>query len=169
MSSERTISDVESLFRKLERTFYRRPQYGSDQLDWVFDCAVTAWHLVDWIAHTKPGMTLRDVQSDLKTRCPQLVVCEQIANGAKHLVLGNPRLQGFDVTKHVQLGNHHVGVSKVGSPSDGPFNIEATTAVMVTDREGTTWEAMMLFLHVMTFWQRELNVPVGEVARVRPV
>jgi RNAse (barnase) inhibitor barstar len=42
MTPPRSIDSAEALYRKLERTFDRRTTYGEDQLDWVFDVAVTA-------------------------------------------------------------------------------------------------------------------------------
>jgi len=50
VTQQRLIDSPEALYRKLERTFDRRPAYGEHQVDWVFDFAVTAWHLVDWVA-----------------------------------------------------------------------------------------------------------------------
>ena len=30
--------------------FNRQADYGEHQVDWVFDLAVTAWHMADWVA-----------------------------------------------------------------------------------------------------------------------
>ena len=79
-----TIDTPEALFAKLERTFERRVAYGDDQLDWVFDFCVSAWHLVDWVAkHRYPTdpSALKTLQDDLRNRSPQLAVCEQVCNG----------------------------------------------------------------------------------------
>ena len=81
MIYQKSISNPEELYRKLERTIYRRPTYGENQVDWVFDFAITAWHLVDWTNEVNK-MKLQDPQNQLKTKCPELAVCEQICNGA---------------------------------------------------------------------------------------
>lgn len=71
------IDSAEALFRKLERTFHRRPAYGEEQLDWVFDTSITAWHIVDWVAQ-ETGQAVGAVQTMMKAKCPELVVCEQL-------------------------------------------------------------------------------------------
>ena len=53
MAHQQSIESAEDLFRKLERTFDRRQAYGEYQVDWVFDLAITAWHLVDWVARER--------------------------------------------------------------------------------------------------------------------
>jgi hypothetical protein len=157
MTPQRLINSAEALFRKLQRTFVRRPTYGDHQVDWVFDCAVTAWHLVDWFAKEK-GLDLGSTRARLKTMCSELGVCEQICNGAKHLVLDDPKLKPFDVTRDVKGTDHLSGIQRNVSASDLPVDIVLTPVVSVSDKDGKSWDAIELFHAVMRFWQVELGL-----------
>ena len=157
MTTQVSIDDTKSLYQKLVRSFERRALYGESQVDWVFDMAVTAWHLVDW--HAKEiGVSLEVVQKRLKDACPDLAVCEQICNGAKHLVLSNPNLKPFDVTSDVYQTDDRTGISRsniVGGETN--VDIFMTPVVQVKDRLGRTSEAIDLFRKVVAFWQKELG------------
>ena len=166
MIPQRAIDSPEALYRKLERTFHRRPEYGQHQVDWVFDFAVTAWHLVDWIARESKAGGKTGIQAEqqrLKNQCPELAVYEQICNGAKHLVLDNPKLKPFNVAADVQGTNDLRGIKMNILPGDGvSHDIVLTPAVSITDRNHKNWDALELFHRVLTFWQRELGLPVQQ-------
>lgn len=88
MPQATTINTPEALFAKLERTFERRVAYGDDQLDWVFDFCIVAWHLVDWVAISRAptdANAVKKLQDDVRNRSPALGVCDKVCNGAKHL------------------------------------------------------------------------------------
>jgi hypothetical protein len=159
MTPEPAIDSAEALCRKLERTFHRRPAYGDHQVDWVFDFAVTAWHLVDWIAEKKKA-NVKAIQAQLKEKCPALSVCEQICNGAKHFVLDNPQLKPFSVAKDVQCTDGSAGISRFNvAAGDKNVDIVLTKIVSITDKDGKSWQAMQLFLTILFFWQDELGLP----------
>jgi hypothetical protein len=160
MTPQRSIDSAEALCRKLERTFYRRSDYRENQVDWVFDVAVTAWHLVDWVAKER-NAELKATQKQLKKKCPELAVCEQVCNGAKHLVLDNPHLKHFDVATGVRGTDGLVGISRTDLiPGDGKSHtIVLTPQVGITDKDGTRWEAVVLFRKVLFIWQDELGLP----------
>jgi hypothetical protein len=157
MTSQQSIDDTKSLYQKLVRSFERRPLYGESQVDWVFDMAVTAWHLVDWHAK-ETGVNLGVAQKRLKKACPDLAVCEQICNGAKHLVLDDPNLKPFDVTSDVYRTDDLMGISR-SNVVGGETNVDIilTPVVQVRDRLGRTSEAIDLFRKVVAFWQKELG------------
>lgn len=163
MTLQRSIDSTGALFRKLERTFDRRAQYGQNQVDWVFDFAVTAWHLVDWAAtEAKAGgkTSVQAAQQRLKNLCPELAVCEQVCNGAKHFVLDNPRLKPFNVGADVRGTNDLIGTKRNIVAGDGmSHDVILTPVVVVTDKDGTSWEALELFRRVLFFWQGELGLP----------
>jgi hypothetical protein len=163
MTPQRSIDSAEALCRKLERTFYRRSAYGEHQVDWVFDVAVTAWHLVDWVARERNAGGRSDVQTtqaQLKSRCPELVVCEQVCNGAKHCVLDNLQLKPFNVAADVRGTDDLAGISKMNLVGgDENVDIVLTPAVWITDRDGNSWQAIDLFRRVLSFWQDELGLP----------
>lgn len=155
-----TVSTPLELLAKLERTFWRRVNYGDDQLDWAFDFAVTAWHLVDWLA-AETGTKLGAMQLSCKDDCPPLAVCEQLCNGYKHFELNNPKLQGFRVDKDVVQSAGRAGVSRPGLAGSGDFSITLTPQVLVTDRSGTTWDALTLFIDVVRYWRTKLDPGSG--------
>lgn len=157
MTVPRSIDTADALYRKVERTFYRRAVYRDDQLDWVFDVAVTAWHLVDWVAKER-GTTLRSTQNGLKTKCPALAVCEQVCNGAKHFNRGGRHLQGFNVGTDVYVTEHLAGVSKLAIWPGDNADVVLTPAVWITDKDGKSWDAIDVFTKVVLFWQRELSI-----------
>ena len=165
MTPQRSIETTEELYRKFERTFARRPAYGQHQVDWVFDCAVTAWHLVDWVArdlHAGGKSTVRDTQDRLKAQCPELFVCEQVCNGAKHFVLDNEQLKPFNVAQDVRGTSDLKGIRLNVVPGDGQsHDVILTPMVLITDRNRNSWEAIALFHRVLSFWQRELGVPAN--------
>jgi len=156
MSQIRSINDVKSLFQKLVRSFERRTQYGESQVDWVFDVAVTAWHIVDWYAK-EANEDIGTTKQRVKKACPELAVCEQICNGAKHLTLTDPKLSPFDITTGVHQTDDLKGIVMNVTPGDTNVDIVLTPLVMVTDRSGTQWEAIELFRKVIAFWQHELH------------
>ena len=157
MSYQISIGNPNELYRKLERTFNRRPNYGENQVDWVFDFAITAWHLVDWINEYNQKQ-LRDTQNQLKIKCPELIVCEQICNGAKHLNLNNPLLTPFDITTNVQATNDLIGIVLDVRASDSPVDIILTPAILIYDKDGNSWQALELFRKILFFWKVELNI-----------
>ena len=161
MSKQRSIDNPEALFRKLERSFYRREAYGDNPIDWVFDVAVTAWHLVDWVARERSGHqapAVQATQDQLKARCAELAVCEQVCNGAKHFILGNPKLAPFSVAGDVRATDDRIGISRDVVPGVESVDVILTPLVRITDRDGQTWEAIDLFHKVLAFWRAELGL-----------
>jgi hypothetical protein len=65
----------------------------------AFNCAVTAWHVTDWLwqdisAALKSDLQVnqcKEFQDYVRSACPALNLCHEIANGSKHcLVERNP-------------------------------------------------------------------------------
>lgn len=158
-SYQKFISTPEELFSKLDRTYHRRPSYGDFQIDWVFDCAVAAWHIIDWINGFNKK-NLKPLQQQYKLKCPELVVCEQLCNGAKHLSLTDPNLVPFDISKNVQGTSNLAGISKPFKLEEKITRIEiiVTTDVIITDKDGNTWQAINLFNRIIAFWEKELKI-----------
>lgn len=162
MSDQRlhTIDSLGMLYQKLERTFDRRPFYGEHQLDWVFDMAVTAWHMVDWYAiETKKD--IKEVKTYLISKCPELEICSYICHGFKHRVLDDPKMMGFDVTKQVvQANSRAISLERVlehlVKQKKNSFDIIMTPAVKVVNEENDI-QALTLFSNIIRFWHHELN------------
>lgn len=158
-SFQKSISTPEELYYKLERTYNRRPSYGDYQIDWVFDCAVAAWHIIDWVTGLNKK-NLKALQEHYKSKCPELSVCEQICNGAKHLTLTDPNLIPFNISKDVQGTQNLSGISKPFELKEKTINIEVivTSDVIITDKDGNNWHAINLFSRVLLFWENELKI-----------
>jgi hypothetical protein len=77
---------------------------SDDRRDAAINCAITAWHMTDWAwvaiaandRHNLEVAALLGVQGHQLTRddlvkwaiseCPELVICQAICNGSKHVV-----------------------------------------------------------------------------------
>lgn len=156
MMPEPSIDNTQSLFQKLERSFERRPLYGEYQLDWVFDTAVTAWHLVDWYSNEN-GKDLATVRAQFINACPALAVCWQICNGSKHLMLDDPKLKPFNVKTDVFQTEELKGIRRNVFPGETHADIVLTPVVRVTDKNRSVWEVIELFRTVLAFWEKELS------------
>jgi hypothetical protein len=50
-----------------------------------FNCAVTAWHITDWLwRECDEEQTLAEFQQEMIQKCPALLSCRYIANASKH-------------------------------------------------------------------------------------
>ncbi len=156
MLSQKSIENTTELYRKLERTFDRRPVYGEHQIDWVFDFAITAWHMVDWISAINK-LDLKETQEQFRIKCPELVVCEQICNGAKHFVLNDKKLKPFNVATDIQGSKDLMGIRTNVIPDEESVDVILTPAVLINDKDGNPWQAITLFQKVLSFWQSFLN------------
>lgn len=156
---QKSISTPEEFYFKFERTFNRRSSYGDNQIDWVFDCSIAAWHLIDWLNGSNKK-NLKVLQQQYKSKCPELSVCEQICNGAKHLTLTNPNLTPFNISRDVKGTSNLTGISKPFKLGEKAINVEVvvTSDVIITDKYGNTWRAINLFRRILFFWEKELNI-----------
>lgn len=89
---------VHDIFRKLHREKQRFEKAGpdnagrNDQVDAAINFAITAWHMTDWVWERHKDALgkylnvngLREFQDKLRQLCPDLAVCDVIANAAKH-------------------------------------------------------------------------------------
>lgn len=56
----------------------------------ALNCAMTAWHLTEWIYNEynqSTSVKLPQFQSSLKQQCPSLQIMHDLANGTKHYLL----------------------------------------------------------------------------------
>jgi hypothetical protein len=86
---------AQDMFRKLHREKRRFEQTEADrrdQVDAALNFCVTAWHLTDWVwgiheraVRTASGArSLGRFQEWIGKQCPELAVCDVIANAIKH-------------------------------------------------------------------------------------
>ena len=69
----------------------------------ALNCAMTAWHIIDWIAIQK-GITkseLKKFKEDFKSKCSSLEIMQDLCNGTKHCQINNytPRVKNTE--KHI--------------------------------------------------------------------
>lgn len=95
----------QDLFAKLRReiarleaaTLHQSPEHRH-QSDMAFNCAVTAWHLVDWtwqfrhqeqsiVAKIPSNFNFQDFHALVRNECEALDICHEIATGVKHVRL----------------------------------------------------------------------------------
>ena len=86
---------VHDVFGKLHREKQRFESAGSgfeglrNQIDAAINFAITAWHMTDWACRWKEKEQfnkdkLHRFQCEVRRQCPDLAVCDVIANAAKH-------------------------------------------------------------------------------------
>ena len=89
---------VHDVFRKLWREKRRFQSAGStnegraDQVDAILNFAITAWHMTDWVWKRHENKMRDEFQVNNQKEfsvamaqcCPELAVCDVLANAAKH-------------------------------------------------------------------------------------
>ena len=84
------IQSPKDFFNKLVEDFdeFKKSDNSSRS---ALNCAMTAWHLTDWIYHNyglnKKFSKLKNYQAHIKELCPSLQVIHDIANGSRHFKL----------------------------------------------------------------------------------
>jgi hypothetical protein len=92
------VRSIQDNFRKLHREKRRFEGAGSDQqgmsdkVDAAINFAITAWHMTDWVWVQREDKLRRhfdvdckrEFQNEMRRQCPDLAVCDVIANAAKH-------------------------------------------------------------------------------------
>jgi hypothetical protein len=92
---------LEKLRWEMDNLDFRQPYDIAVCQYQMFNCAVTAWHVTDWLwqdispelrgklSNTKgePLNKFEDFQKYVREACPALKLCQQVANGSKHTVL----------------------------------------------------------------------------------
>jgi len=84
------IKTSADFLKKLKEDF---AEYRSDKTSarHALNCAMTAWHLSEWIYHEfnfdKTFKKVSDFQEDVKNKCRSLIIMHDISNGSKHFEL----------------------------------------------------------------------------------
>jgi hypothetical protein len=130
----------------------------------AFNCAVTAWHLADWVwqsandeqramleerlAFKRTGnerTSLHAFNDALGKDFPQLAACREFANGSKHFLLNNPK-EGFQA---------EAGYAFVVEPGTGRFRGEAMLQLHV-HLPNQNMSAMVFFNSLLVYWNNIL-------------
>ena len=102
---------------------------------------------------------MQKAQETFKSKVPELAVCEQVCNGAKHFQLDNPNLKPFNVATDVRATDDLAGITRDFVPvEDEHMDVILTPVVSITDKEGLAWTGINLFHRVLRFWQTELGL-----------
>lgn len=98
------IVSAQDFFRKLEEDYRDFTKDVTSSRN-AINCALTAWHLTDWIYNQFPNLgfsSLYKFQENIKVQCPSLQIMHDISNGSKH----------YTLTKHqpeIKNTEHHRG------------------------------------------------------------
>jgi hypothetical protein len=114
----------------------------------ALNCAMTAWHLTDWIYNEFNNMfhnqfpTLPLFQQDIKRQCPSLQIMHDLANGSKHYLL-----------------TRHQPIVKETNLHEGPFSREFSREFDTTTLEMELNDGTKIYFEdeiekVINFWRQ---------------
>ena len=130
----------------------------------AFNFAVTAWHLCDWIWHSWAKEEQKQVMANLdpkvqatsgnflgtmSQRCRELRICQQIANGSKHM-----KYERADDTIKAALKWKYIAREARNSRGEElPGSFVYSLLVVDNDRQR---DAIEVFQTVLQFWNQQL-------------
>ncbi len=132
-------------FRKLKEDFndYQEDTTSSRK---AINCAMTAWHLSDWIYNefinipSNSFSKLEGFQADLKRLCPSLQIMHDITNGSKHHTL----------TRHkTQIDNTHLHIGPFSKVFSREFD---QTSLDIEMKDGSRKYFEDEIVEVVKFW-----------------
>ncbi len=137
------------------------------QADHAFNCAVTAWHITDWmhVAQLRTASvnskSLGNFQKQLIDDCFELGICKDLANGSKHFKIDKPDKSIVSKT----LNKKTVGggiLQPVVQPILGPvvssvFGGYQVLEVQVLLKNGANIKASLFFKAVHKYWRQFLS------------
>ncbi len=158
------MRSVHDIFRKLGREKQRfekaelNGEGRADQVDAAINFAITAWHVTDWVwgQHEQALREhfdvndLRGFQNEMRRQCPDLAVCDVIANAAKHGGTAHerenrPEIETILVADSVTEGT--AGVELIAAPARRQWSLEIEV-------DGTRVEPIELFNRIFRFWHK---------------
>ena len=154
------MRSAHDIFRKLYREKQRFEKAGSDnegrknQVDAAVNFAITAWHMTDWVWLRQEHelcecfgvKNLREFQDEMRQQCPELAVCDVIANAAKHGGAAHKRQDRPDV-ETVLVAEGAVGVEILAVTADPEWSLKIRV-------NGKPKDPLSLFTRVFLFWHK---------------
>jgi hypothetical protein len=152
------VEDARDLANKLwwEIEAFRKEECLDHKLWRAFNCAVTAWHITDWLWKERctDGQNvgkLRQFQKAIQDQCKELRLCKHIANASKHGGVDPDR--GYDAAIQV--------IVRWAKETPVAFkDIEQSQhwEIMISDH-GHECDALHVFYKALEFWEREVRRP----------
>lgn len=68
----------------------------------ALNCAMTAWHLIEWVFHEyNTNKKLDNFQNEIKNKCSSMQIMKDISNGTKHYLLtkSKPEIKKTSLSK----------------------------------------------------------------------
>lgn len=158
--------EQEQLDRSLSPYTYRYPSV--EPIFHVYNCAITAWHLTDWLWESASEPQRKMLAEKFSFDCskgrrafafaltrslPELAACRDIADGSKHAELTKPKSPVRVETEFAVL---------VG-PSSAGLEVGAQLLCMHIWLEGQNMTAQVFFDRIVVFW-RETMEEIGMIS-----
>jgi hypothetical protein len=140
---------------------------GSPAIFHAWNCAVTAWHMTDWVWHAltpdqKAGLhsmapdlkfeKVSDLQWFVRRRSQEVALCYQIAEGSKHCEMTNPSAR-VDVSAEISL----TATTYTSIPgADGTQQFQLQERLKIVDGNSRL-SALSIFEDAYLFWWRFHN------------
>lgn len=134
-----------------------------NQADHAINCALTAWHISDWVfvsglkTDTVSANSLGNFQKQLIDDCSDLGICKDLANGSKHFKIDRPEQSNVSQTSNRKTVGG--GITKsLSKPLVRPLVSSLTGGhtvllVEVSMKNGGRVKAITLFENVLSYWQ----------------
>ena len=119
----------------------------------AFNCAVTAWHLSDWVWKALGGRRRawgddeENFKRDCRDKCPALAHCWLIANASKH---GGIDIQKKKITTEVR--SEQTRAFEAGSGRSGEALAAYAWKITVADRPQSGRNVIEIFREGMNYW-----------------
>lgn len=158
------------LIEKLEREINRlraAEKPGSEdhkrQADHAINCALTAWHISDWVfvaglkTSSVRANSLGNFQKQLIGECSELGIWKDLANGSKHFKIDKP--EHSNVSKTTDRKTVGGGLTRsLTRPLTRPVvrNLTGGYTVLVVEvsmKDGTKMKAETLFDNTLSYWR----------------
>jgi hypothetical protein len=146
------VEDAKDMVEKLwwEIESFRDEVNLEHKLWRAFNCAVTAWHITDWLWNEVCGdagvsRDLAQFQTAVQDRCREVRLCRHIANASKHG--GVDRGYDPEIEVIVEAKDEPVPFEEVGHSQHWE--------IIISDH-GSKTDALVLFYRVYQFWNHEV-------------
>ena len=147
-------------------------------VDTGLNCALTAWHIVDWVwrehFYAKPetwkqfgvtqagGWRIPDpFRTSLTKQCQELEFCEGLANNIKHAVVitfdSRTSARSTPVGAWSEYENGVIGGQLPGGAGAVEVNFEYVLKISDNDNDGADRYAKDVFLSVKKFWSEFMD------------